>query len=266
MSQIQNKIILEKTSQLICDQCNENYDTVIKHLSDDIAYIGPMDFQWEQDIKAGRNNLTEKKASKQVMITNEEYKLHTHYRGMWVIYGRFFLITTASDGSRCRASMRATVIWRKIQDTHKVIHMHISASRDYPGCTASPRENGENYTEYATRYFTPEKVLKENEGKLALRDCNGHYHYLYEYEILCIEADKQASYVILSNEKFRIRKQISQFEDELSSDFMRIHKSYLVNLSHITDIWLYHLRLANGQELPVSRSKYSVLKKQVKQS
>lgn len=255
MSQMQNKLILEKTSQLIHSQYSEHYDTASKQLSDDIAYIGPMALQWAENLSGCVKLHGQYHEPWTGVITNEEYKLHTHYRGMWIIYGRFLLTITAPDGKKSHSKMRATVIWKKNQDSLKVIHLHISAGKGEP-------ENDSIH--YNSQNPTQTESLERNGKKLAFRDCSGCYHYLYKSEILCIEADKQSSYVILPNERFRIRRQISQFERELPPGFMRTHKSYIVNLSHITDIWLYHLRLSNSQELPVSRDKYAALKQVLK--
>ena len=61
-------------------------------------------------------------------------------------------------------------------------------------------------------------------------------------------------------------KTMSYFEQQLSSiDFVRIHRSYLVNVSLVTRIDAYdkesHLAvLSSGIQLPVSKSGYQKLK------
>ena len=54
----------------------------------------------------------------------------------------------------------------------------------------------------------------------------------------------------------------SVFEpEELEPEgFLRIQKSYLVNMAHIKKLNFDHVLLSNGEELPVSQKRYAQLK------
>ena len=55
--------------------------------------------------------------------------------------------------------------------------------------------------------------------------------------------------------------QINDLELTLSNyDFIRTHQSYLVNLEHVEKINNYSLYLSNGEEVPVTKSRYSEVK------
>lgn len=47
----------------------------------------------------------------------------------------------------------------------------------------------------------------------------------------------------------------------LPPQFLRIHKSYAVNLAHVTSIRRFKATLQSGTELPISKEKYMQLKK-----
>jgi DNA-binding LytR/AlgR family response regulator len=54
---------------------------------------------------------------------------------------------------------------------------------------------------------------------------------------------------------------LSDFEAELSSKgFLRIHKSYLVNMAHITSIKNYRVTLSNGDALTVPEKRYGLVR------
>ncbi|MGE5679590.1 MAG: LytR/AlgR family response regulator transcription factor [Bacillota bacterium] len=80
--------------------------------------------------------------------------------------------------------------------------------------------------------------------------------------------EAQDDYVMLhtAEGKFLKQKTMKYFEDHLDpSDFVRIHRSYIVKLSQIKQIELfekesYHAVLHDGSKLPVSKSGYSRLK------
>ena len=56
---------------------------------------------------------------------------------------------------------------------------------------------------------------------------------------------------------------ISEVEESLSEQsFFRIHKSYVVNLKHIRNIFKDTVTLENGEELPLSRHRSKELRQQ----
>ena len=73
---------------------------------------------------------------------------------------------------------------------------------------------------------------------------NGPIVYLHE---LVIHAKGRA---------YRVREPISAFEERLSADFFRVHRSYLVNLKAVRRIGRTSVALEGGAEVPVARGKY----------
>lgn len=59
--------------------------------------------------------------------------------------------------------------------------------------------------------------------------------------------------------EYRFKENISTFEQKLSADFYRIHRSVLVNLKQIVRISKTSVTLENSAELPLARGKYDAL-------
>ncbi len=89
-------------------------------------------------------------------------------------------------------------------------------------------------------------------------------------EIKYLEA--QDDYVMIYSEKgnFLKEKTMKYFEENLKiNNFIRIHRSYIVNISYIKQIELfekdsYKVILINGTKLPVSKTGYQKLKELIK--
>lgn len=61
--------------------------------------------------------------------------------------------------------------------------------------------------------------------------------------------------------KYQIYEKLDWVEEKLSGfHFLRIHKSYLVNMKHIRKINNYTAFLDTGEELPVPRSRFRAAK------
>lgn len=102
-----------------------------------------------------------------------------------------------------------------------------------------------------------ERVVVKNAQKIILVSID---------DLKFIEA--QDDYTMLYTEKgnFLKQKTMKYFEENLNpSDFLRVHRSYIVKLSVIKQIDLlekesYQIQLADGKKLPVSKSGYQRLK------
>jgi two-component system LytT family response regulator len=78
-------------------------------------------------------------------------------------------------------------------------------------------------------------------------------------EIMLLEADGNYTSIVLSDKKYLVARVLSTFEEILPSDFfVRVHKSFIVNLTTVSKIQKKRntsLMLRNGLEVPISDSK-----------
>lgn len=85
--------------------------------------------------------------------------------------------------------------------------------------------------------------------------CEGETVKLYESDILYVESFLHYIVIHTKDNEYKIKENISVFENRLSDDFYRIHRSYLVSLKHITRISRTSVNIGST-ELPLSRGKY----------
>lgn len=127
---------------------------------------------------------------------------------------------------------------------------------------------GEGYEVDALHYLVkpiPEdklmQVLSKAAGRLSVEppslviSCDGETVKLYESEILYVESFLHYILIRTQDKEYKIRESISAFEQRLSDDFYRTHRSYLVSLKHITRISRTSVHIGQT-ELPLSRGKY----------
>ena len=86
--------------------------------------------------------------------------------------------------------------------------------------------------------------------------CDGKTVKLPEADILYIEAFAHYLQIHTLSGAYRIKEGITAFEDKLSADFYRAHRSYLVNLKAVQRICRASVTLTGGAEIPLSRGKY----------
>ncbi len=126
--------------------------------------------------------------------------------------------------------------------------------------------------------FVRKKFLEE-ELKTVLSDCekqlvsrNKHFVFqnasklvtLSQSDILYFEG--QANYLAIhtTSDEYKMRSTMAGVEKELEdSDFLRIHKGFLVNLEHIRVLKTEELELDNGTVLPIGKSYSEAAKKSI---
>lgn len=87
---------------------------------------------------------------------------------------------------------------------------------------------------------------------------------LYTDNLLYVESRKHKSvfyYLEAEPVNYQIYCKLDEVEERLAEyDFLRVHKSYLVNMRHIRKISNYTVFLDTGLELPVPRLRYQTVK------
>lgn len=98
---------------------------------------------------------------------------------------------------------------------------------------------------------------KNNEPIKIIVKKNNNYSKIDIDEIIFIQSDAEYIMIHTNQNKFALRQSLKQIENKLNNRFFRIHKSYLINISHI-EVFSYaegEIILSNGQKLPVARRK-----------
>ena len=255
--------IIVLTAELLRKHYERRLDAVLARLADDVVWIGPFDFQWADSREAFLRAAASEYKAGPAKLTEEEYHCALRSNGVFLVYGRFLSTATLEDGRVMQARIRITILWKRIRGELKVVHLHVSDSKDFPsGGETDP--TGAGFYEYAGKYMAHPLTESGRSRKIVLRDVAGCHHYLYVSEIVSVQADAAYCVITLRDRSFRMRKSITELEALLSDDFVRIHRSALVNRAYMRGLTRYLVTLPDGMELPVSKDRYMAVKKKMR--
>jgi DNA-binding LytR/AlgR family response regulator len=100
------------------------------------------------------------------------------------------------------------------------------------------------------------KTLPEKKTYLLLDTAEGMKR-IQNADILYLEASRHQTLVVAKGETMETSQAFGYFEDILpSAEFIKIHRSYLVNLAHIARIGKQGIVLDDESTLPISRRRY----------
>ncbi|MBN2820563.1 MAG: response regulator transcription factor [Bacteroidales bacterium] len=106
--------------------------------------------------------------------------------------------------------------------------------------------------------------------KIAIPDMEGIELIQYSEIMYCKSDGNYSTLALIGNRKMTVSKPLKYFEENISSElFLRIHKSYLVNLTHVKKYLKKdggELVMTNNDVLPVSRNSRNELLKFIQNS
>ena len=75
-------------------------------------------------------------------------------------------------------------------------------------------------------------------------------------DIFYVESQNVYVVVHTAKEVYRTRMSLSKFAEQLDDTFLKVHRSYIVNLKHIKKITRADITIANQDMVPISRGMY----------
>lgn len=137
-----------------------------------------------------------------------------------------------------------TFVWKIEHGCLRLLHIHGSLTpKPAPDFTAPEIGNGTDTNPVLV--FTGRRAEK---------------YYLRPSDIFYVEADNVSAHLICADRTVYICQTISMAQELLPDCFLKIHRSFLVNLHYIVSLRRYTVELLNGAALPVPEKKYKWLK------
>lgn len=136
---------------------------------------------------------------------------------------------------------------------------------------------GYNVTDYLLKPFTLERLeqaLRKAKQTLRLQQlqrqldssnlsvrCDGKTEILQTSDILLLESLKDYVRIMTRDGRNRtVLGTLTNFEEQLpASDFMRVHRSYIINVHEIQEIGAAQIRLSTGMTIPVGKTYRNLL-------
>lgn len=136
---------------------------------------------------------------------------------------------------------------------------------------------GYNVTDYLLKPFTLERLeqaLRKAKQTIRLQQlqrqldssslsirCDGKTEILQTSDILLLESLKDYVRIMTRDGRSRtVLGTLTNFEEQLpASDFMRIHRSYIINVHEIQEIGPSQIRLSSGTSVPVGKTYRNLL-------
>ena len=118
-------------------------------------------------------------------------------------------------------------------------------------------------------YHVMEKIFHivgRNEGNFKYKNKGNTYRIMYR-DILYFQSDGRKINIVMGKEVQSFYGKLSEVEDACPENlFLRIHKSYLINIYNVKEITYEWVKMVNGDVLDISRSNRVMIRRKVMES
>lgn len=112
-------------------------------------------------------------------------------------------------------------------------------------------------------FLTALHISEKHGEEFCLTDVMERTHYLHEADILYLESGHNRIYWHTGCQVIEVTGYLQHAETGLPENFIRIHKSFIVNLLHVEQIERCRLRLSNGEILQIPVKKYTEVRQKI---
>lgn len=256
----QYKITLELTAYVIKCFYHQKIDCIQDLMHEKIMWIGAAEGQYffgKEQVVRELNEVTVPYCH----VSQDEYQV-IHALGMeCMVVGKYMVRTDESSKEILEAEQRVTFLWIKVAKKWKILHMHVSNYVEFQeGDETFPNKMGRQTYEYMQRLLA-EKITFGS--KLMIKGGKNYSCVVFIRDIYYIEAVNGICEIHCKKEIFPSDLPLHIIQDGLPSQFIRIHRSYLVNIFYIRKIYRYEIILSNQDRIPVPEKKFNQVREQI---
>lgn len=152
---------------------------------------------------------------------------------------------------------RATLVWRLTARGPKLVHLHISAP-----VLEHTSEGIREFFVKDSRNMHPASLLPE-EKPLILKDSDNVTHVVVPRSVLYLEAQHQYVCVCQRTERFRIRNSLTDLLSRFPGYFVRVHRSYAVNVLYVSKVSREEIQLGDFEKVPIPLKQSAQIREKV---
>ena len=184
--------------------------------------------------------------------------------GIAVVVGSYRLFTAIDTPLIFSTARQATACFRRREDGGwSAHHLHFSNAGDRQvEKSRFPIETSRETYDYVRRILGAARKNGILPSRIVIRD-NTQRYYLDPDDILYIEAQGKRCMARGTKWDLPFGKLLSEIEMQLPGIFVRTHRSYLVNATHVRSIERYAVVLSDGTRLPIPKRRYDQVRNEI---
>ena len=253
---------VELTRMIMRKHYERDLDFVIEQMAEDIMWIGPIKSQFINGLDNFKKIL-EIEQGIPFQIKGDVYELVGENEKGCVVSGKYTVYNEGVQNYIMLAEQRCTFVYRRQEGRLLAIHIHVSNTADnllIGDEKYFPFKAGRENYEYMQKLIQ-EKISKEK--KVCFKGLDKEEYFVDINQIIYIEAGHRKSRLQCVGQAMYIRVPIGEIETKLPAQFVRIHRSYIINLDYVLNVQYREITMYDGSTLPIPEKRYHQVLKSI---
>lgn len=235
----------------------------MSYCADRVMWIGAEQREYMVGIEAVREDFYSlMEVLQPCILVNSEFVIIQNTGNACTIGGRY-LVETGEDAEYfIQGEQRCTFTWELINGEPKIRHMHVSNPIGEMKMVEGQRFINE-MGEMACKYME-EKIADLRSRPVAIEGVDGGPRFISTSDILYAEARaRYCDLTLKTGEIFPTKMSLTGFEKIADPYFVRVHRSYIVNIRYLSQIQSCEVMMRNKVRIPIPEKRFVEIWEQI---
>ena len=255
---------LKMTKNLLEDFYQKKPELFFSLCSDNVTWIGAQIEQYDIGLDVVKKDiLSVTKDMFCCYLRNEEFMVTQNMGNVCTIIGRYIVVSNNDEAAVVEGEQRCVAVWEKHGD--ELILCHLSSFSPIDVWKVGEGEHFVTKMGEMTKKFVDKKVSSILcDRTIEIVDDNRVTHFVKSSDIMWIEAMGRGCVVHTTDKEICAGMSFTRFAQCLNKDFVKVHRSYIVNIHYIKEIEPYRLTMQDAAVISIPQKKYNCVKAQLK--
>lgn len=255
--------IIRLTQYVLEQYWQKNCEVILSYCTDRVMWIGAEQREYMVGIEAVRDDFYSlMKVIQPCILVNSEFVTIQNLGNVCTIGGRYLVETGENAEYFIQGEQRCTFTWELIDGQPKICHIHVSNPIGEMKMVEGQRYINE-MGQMARRYME-EKIADLRSRPEAIEGVDGSTRFISTSDVLYAEARaRYCDLMLKTGEIFSTKMSLSRFERIADPYFVRVHRSYMVNIRYLSRIQPCEVIMRNKVRIPIPEKRFTEIREQI---
>ncbi|WP_455903515.1 LytR/AlgR family response regulator transcription factor [Clostridium sp.] len=255
--------LIGRTQYALEQYWQKNCEVVLSYCADRVMWIGAEQREYMVGIEAVREDFYSlMEVLQPCILVNSEFVIIQNTGNACTIGGRY-LVETGEDAEYfIQGEQRCTFTWELIDGEPKIRHIHVSNPIGEMKIVEGQRFINE--IGQMARKYMEEKIADLRSRPVAIEGVDGGTRFISTSDILYAEARaRYCDLTLKTGEIFSAKMSLTGFEKIADPYFVRVHRSYIVNIRYLSRIQPCEVLMQNKVRIPIPEKRFVEIREQI---
>lgn len=263
MKKLQEKEALRLSQECLYHFWQLDVDYFLGFCDENVSWIGSEQKEFIQGFENVEQNCTEMlNFLRPCHLVHQEFFIAQSCGKTCTVIGKYLVTTDDENDYFLQVQQRCTFVWELKDDKFKIMHLHISNPMGELKIAEGERfVNSLGYM--ANKYLEKKFEEKFPSRQIFVTDESGTTCLVHMSEILYVTAHHNDLIITAANDVIHAKLSMNEFMKLAGKEFLRVHRSYTINMSYMSKLERYVITMTNGDKIPVPVKKYNQIKEEI---